>query len=319
MSIHNGADDLRATVDSILSQVDSSFEFIIIDDGSNDGTDAILESMAQKHTAIVVVKQKNMGITLGLRNGCGRARGRYIARQDVGDYSKPTRLRTHAAALQAQPELSFVSCWTEVCGPEREHLSFAKGSGIAKRPTAIIDATSEYGVIDGPAHHGSVMFRRDAYLAAGGYRQQFYFGQDWDLWYRLAERGRFQMVEEVLYQACITPGSLSGRYRREQQAIAKLSHAALRRRLCQQPEDDVLEQASRIRPGALPGDPSRLRAQGLYAIGERLRRQGDPRAEHYFRAALDALPTLLKPRLRLTQMLLGRIAEVRRRPSRPAE
>ena len=301
MSVCNGAAALRETVQSVLSQADFALELIVVNDGSTDETGEILEDLAGLDSRVQVLSQKNQGITAGLIRGCAIARGTYIARQDVGDFSLDRRLYLQKLALDAALDLSFVSCWTEVRGPAKEFLSFSKGSGAASTPIDIISEDARHGVIDGPAHHGSVMFRRDRYFQAGGYRSQFYFGQDWDLWYRLGEIGKFQMIEKVLYQACVTPNSLSGRYRNEQEAIAKFSHQALLRRRRGQPEDDLLEQAQRIRLSPAGSESAKLRAKGLYAIGEQLRRNGDPRAEVYFRDSLATSPTFLKPWLRIVQ------------------
>ena len=82
-------------------------------------------------------------------------------------------------------------------------------------------------MIEGPTHHGSVMFRREAYVKAGGYRAAFYYAQDWDLWYRLAALGTFAMVGQCLYRGRVTPGSISSSSRDRQVAYARLSHKAI--------------------------------------------------------------------------------------------
>ena len=72
----------------------------------------------------------------------------------------------------------------------------APGRALARMN--VLDPSAQKPMLDGPPHHGSVMFRRDAYERSGGYRAQFRYGQDWDLWYRLAALGKFQIVPEVL-------------------------------------------------------------------------------------------------------------------------
>ncbi len=301
MCVYNGGTTLRETVQSVLSQDGVELELIVIDDGSTDETGKILEDIILSDTRVRVLRQDNMGLTIGLIRGCEMARGRYIARQDVGDLSLGGRLRTQQRALDSDEDLSFVSCWTQVCGPEKEYLSSSKGVGAAPTPTRIISESARYGIVAGPSHHGSVMFRKDRYLQVGGYRPQFYFGQDWDLWFRLGEIGKFQMIEVVLYQACVMPDSLSGRYRNEQQAIAVLSRQMMLRRGRGQPEDDLLQQAQRIRPTDSGPMPASRKAEGLYFIGEQLRRNGDQRAMLYLLEALKAYPVFPKVWLRLLQ------------------
>ncbi len=90
------------------------------------------------------------------------------------------------------------------------------------------------------------MFRRDAYERAGGYRAAFYYGQDYDLWYRLAELGKFLYIDEVLYTARITPDSITGAARERQLAIGELSREALAARQRGEPDTEVLARAAAI-------------------------------------------------------------------------
>ena len=113
-------------------------------------------------------------------------------------------------------------------GPMDEYLFTSKGKGLASSPIRMLSKRGEkWRVIDGPTHHGSVMFRREAYAKAGGYRAPFYYAQDWDLWYRLAALGTFAMVDRCLYRGRITPGSISSSSRDRQVAYARLSHKAI--------------------------------------------------------------------------------------------
>ena len=307
MSAYNGARTLRESVESILAQQGVEMELIVVDDGSTDDTLAILSEAAATDSRMRVLTQPNAGITAGLILGCANARGKFIARQDAGDRSLPGRLALQCSALEADRELSFVSCWTEVCGPRQEFLSTEKGTGRAARPTDIIAEDEVSGVIDGPSHHGSVMFRRDRYELAGGYRAQFYFGQDWDLWYRLAEGGKFQMVENVLYRAPVTPDGLSGRYRDAQNAIGKLAKGAMLRRRRGQDENDLLGEAAAIRPGPNSRVSAAPSADGLYFIAEQLRRNGDERAMRYFRETIATAPTDIRPWVRMAQFGAAKI------------
>ena len=133
------------------------------------------------------------------------------------------------------------------------------------------------------------MFSREAYEAVGGYRSEFYFGQDWDLWYRLASKGTFVHLPEVLTRVRLFSDGLSSRHWREQREIAKLSLACHVARNRGQLETELLFRASAIRPKPkakswLPWDGRR--AEGAYFIAEALRRNSDQRCYRYFREAL---------------------------------
>ena len=292
-----GRAELQATVDSILGQTFRDFELIVVDDGSR-------EPISIPDPRVRVIRhEENRGLTSALIVGCAAARGEYVARHDAGDISCPTRFEKQAAALDADAAVTFVSSFTEYIGPEGEPLFIHRGRELAAQPVNILDPGSPHGVIDGPISHGSVMFRRDAYERAGGYRQEFYYGQDWDLWYRLAAVGKYQCVQEVLYQMRVTPDGISGTARKAQLAISALSEEAMRVRMAGGSDEKVLARAAAIRKVS---KPFCARSKGLYFIGEALRRNGDARSRAYLLRAALSCPFLPKPWLRLAQSLLSR-------------
>jgi hypothetical protein len=149
------------------------------------------------------------------------------------------------------------------------------------------------------------MFRRDAYLAAGGYRWPFYYGQDWDLWYRLAERGAFALIPEVLYRARLFPDGISACHRVRQEQLGRLSLEAFRLRRQGLPEEQCLRQAAAIRPGRPSAPAWRSKGEGAHLIGELLRTRGDTRCRPYFLQALRSNPFRLNSWVRLLQSFAG--------------
>lgn len=287
MGVYNAGPELRETLDTILGQTFAGFELIVVDDGS-DVPIAIADPRAR-----VIRHDQNRGLTASLIEGCAAARGEYIARHDAGDLSLPVRFAKQAALLDAGA--AFVSSWTEYVGPDLEPLWIMRGERVAEDgPRTILEGDK---LLDGPTHHGSVMFRRDAYLQAGGYRDAFHYGQDFDLWFRMAAIGTFQVVPEVLYRARITPASISNTARAPQMRLAALSEKAMKARQRGEPEEAILAAARAIGKTTGSANP----APGLYFIGEALRRNGDPRARRYFREAIAASPLSLRAWLRLMQ------------------
>jgi glycosyltransferase involved in cell wall biosynthesis len=302
LPVYNGADVIAETIDSILAQTDRDFELVVVDDGSTDETPRIIAGYAARDERVRVLTQSNAGITRALIAGCAAARGEYVARQDAGDFSAPARFEKQRAALDANPSLTLVSCWTAFVGPELEPLWIARGTGKSSRPIDVRDLSQRYCVIDGPTSHPSAMFPRDAYERAGGYRAAFYYGQDWDLWYRLLDLGKFQMIEEVLYTARVTPGSISASAKTAQEELAAIVHESVRTRARGESDASLVERASRVRP--VRGRKSRCAAaRGLYFIGEALRRNRDARCRLYLRRAAFSCPLLLRAWLRLAQSI----------------
>ncbi|MGH7565430.1 MAG: hypothetical protein ACREK2_01230, partial [Gemmatimonadota bacterium] len=228
--------------------------------------------------------------TEALIRGCSVARGRYIARQDAADLSRPGRLALQRRALDADPLLAFVSCWTEYRGPGMEYLYTTRDSGKAREPADVVVAVDGRPTLaDGPTHHGSVMFRKELYERVGGYRREFFLAQDWDLWFRLAELGRYQALPEDLYVALVLPASRSSSFRSVQHELGRLASRAfeLRREGC--PEEEVLKRASALRPSGSAHGARRM-AGANYFIGEALRRNGDRRCLSYLGRAVRLHP-----------------------------
>lgn len=301
LGVYNDAGRLAPTLDSILAQTCEDFELIVVNDGSRDpDTGRILSEYTSRDPRIRVLSKPNEGLTRALRDGCALARGRFIARVDAGDTMLPDRLAKQRDALDLAPEAVLTYCWTEFCGPEWEPLWTEKG-----RPTPPEGSRAEpdepgANLLHAPPSHVTAFFRRPAYEAAGGYRPEFYYGQDWDLWYRMAVIGRFLMVPETLQRVRLFPDSLSALNRERQERIGRCALEAywLRRRGLD--ESACLEAASRLRPGVAPGPPSRS-GDGAHFIGELLRRRGDSRCRRYFLHALHDSPFRANTWVRLAQ------------------
>jgi len=97
MSLYNEERSVAHAIQSILAQTYTDFEFLIIDDGSTDGSKAVVDSFDDPR--IRLVSRPNKGLTPSLNEGIGLAHGAYIARQDADDVSMPTRLEREVALL----------------------------------------------------------------------------------------------------------------------------------------------------------------------------------------------------------------------------
>jgi hypothetical protein len=148
-------------------------------------------------------------------------------------------------------------------------------------------------VLAGPPGASSV-FRRSAYEKVGGYRAQFYFAQDLDLWVRLTEVGDYAVVPEVLYQAVVTPDSISGRHRREQLALTRLITESARLRRAGLSDAAILQRTAMIQPRVSSRGRQAARSRAMYFIGACLRKRRDPAAVEYFKLAIRENPLHLK-------------------------
>lgn len=294
-AVYDGERYLRESLQSVLSQEGVDLELVVVDDGSRDSTPEILAEHAARDSRIQVIRQENEGLTRALRKGCAAARGGLIARHDLDDLSLPGRLARQAAMLGARADLAFVSCWARVLGPEGEVLH------DQMRPR---EESSRVRRGEGPCGHGSVMMRRDAYEKAGGYRPQFRFGQDWDLWWRLSEIGGFAVVAEFLYAYRFDELGVSAGRRREQERFGALAEAAAEARRDGAPEAPLLAEAERLsREAAARGN--RGRGAGEYFIGRSLLKRRDPAARKYLWRSVRRAPWRLRAWISLVQAALA--------------
>lgn len=198
--MYNGAQYLRHAVDSILNQTFKDFEYIIINDGSSDGTKEILDSFHDSRLRII--HQENIGLTDSLNKAIGLARGAYIARMDADDISAPGRLEKEAAFLDANPAVGLVGSLgirIDENGTEGHLLSFPTDNGALKNNLEF----------DCPFLHGSVMYRKACIDKIGPYRKKIGPAEDYDLWRRIAEHYAIANLDEPLYKYRVVAAGVS--------------------------------------------------------------------------------------------------------------
>jgi len=289
MAVHDEEAEVAASVDSVLAQAGVTLELVIVDDGSGDGTARVLGGYAAD-PRVRVLQRPRSGLTAALIAGCAAARGELIARQDAGDSSLPGRLARQARALAADPRSVLASCHARVLAPGGEAMH-----EVRPEPGWCRDIETHGGrdEVRTPLHP-TMMFRRAAYEAAGGYRPQFALAQDVDLLLRLAEQGGHAVVAEDLYEVRWRVRSLSSRSGREQRRLRALAIACARRRRAGAPEDDLLAQARRVPVPERPAGGAAGDAAALYFIGSCLLARGHGHAARYLEAAVRRNPLHLK-------------------------
>ncbi|MBT6052590.1 MAG: glycosyltransferase [Candidatus Scalindua sp.] len=202
MSVYNEQAHVGEAVESILNQTFNDFEFIILNDGSLDLTQKILEKYKQKDPRIKVYNQKNIGLTKSLNKAIGFANGRYIARFDADEISVEMRLEKQVAFLDAHPEIGMVgsSCRNikDTDGKEEDWVFPSENDKIRS------------GLIrNNMFNHGSVMIRKEVLDSVGLYNESFYFVQDYELWGRVAKNFKVFNLPEILLIRKVTRNSIS--------------------------------------------------------------------------------------------------------------
>jgi glycosyltransferase involved in cell wall biosynthesis len=301
MGVYNGIATLEETLRGVLGQQDAPrMEFIVVDDGSSDGSGELLDTWAKRDARLRVIHQANTGLTRALIRGCGEARGEFIARQDCGDMSLPHRIGAQWRLLRAHPEVVLTACAVQFVGPGGERLY------VSTRPGQVLhDGLGELDAdrLKGPPHHGATMFRRSAYERAGGYRAYFAVAQDIDLWLRLRELGLCIGDAQVGYVARVEAGGISTRRRDDQLRMTRVAVDCARTRAAGRDDMPLLQQRPPAPVKPLHRDPRAEQARFLYFVGSCLRHTDPAAARRYFWQSFLARPLMLKS---LVRAALGR-------------
>ncbi len=214
MSVFNGVESVGAAIESVLAQSFSAFEFVIVDDGSSDGTDDVLRKFAARDSRIKIAWHENRGLGPSLARGCEMARAKLLARQDADDVSRVTRLARQVRFMKENEDCVVCGAWTRlVCvdaGPQFT-VCLPDRSALLKR--LLFRGRN-------PFFHGSTMFRREPYERCA-YRIRDTV-EDLDVWLRMAALGKFGMVESVEYEYVSSASGLNACGRDVEHSMAGL-------------------------------------------------------------------------------------------------
>ncbi|MDR7544226.1 MAG: glycosyltransferase family 2 protein [Armatimonadota bacterium] len=206
MPVHNAVATVEAAVRSLLRQTYADLEIIVVDDGSTDDSAGVVERVGGQ--GVRVIRALHRGVVAARNTGCRLARGRYLACLDADDVAHERRLAAQVEYLTRHPDVGLLGTWAQ----------FEDETGRTWRfePPTADRALRRYLLRDNPFVHSSVMFRREAYEAAGGYPDGP--DEDYRLWVRIARSWQLGILPEVLVTHRIRRGSYS-RARGRRQAL----------------------------------------------------------------------------------------------------
>ncbi|MFB9762683.1 glycosyltransferase family 2 protein [Ectobacillus funiculus] len=208
-AVYNGEKYLQECIQSILNQTYPEFEYIIVNDGSTDGTKEILDAVQDTRVRIIHLDQ-NCGAAFCLNQGIDQAKGKWIAIQDADDISAPTRLEEQVSYLKSHPQAIGVSSFVKgIEGEESVSKEFLHAHESAFNRVLSEEEVYKSRFCICYVCHGSVMFSKDAFYRVGGYNQLFKIVYDRDLWFRLFEIAPFEKIPKELYYYRVLPHSLS--------------------------------------------------------------------------------------------------------------
>ncbi len=216
MSVYNEQSAyLTASIDSILHQSYTNFEFIIMNDGSNFPHIApILLQYAQQDDRIILLNNTtNLGLTAALNTALTQATGKYIARMDSDDIAHSTRLEKQFQFMEQHAQYALCGSWVLLIN---EH---DLPTGEKKSPTTTEDIKKNllwYNFFT----HSSLFFRRETALLMHGYDPYFKKAQDYDFLLRISAKHPVAILPEFLLSLRLHQHSVSVRSKKVQEQYA---------------------------------------------------------------------------------------------------
>jgi Glycosyl transferase family 2 len=251
MPAFNAEKYVAEAIDSILSQTFTDFEFIIINDGSTDGTADVLEAFRRRDPRIQIHHQENSGVATAMNLGCSMARGEYVARMDADDISLPARLAAQVSYLDRYPEMGLCGTWIYSFGDAEEILvRYPEEPDIAL-------CTLPFQM---PFAGGSVMFERELWSKTG-LRYQTGIGatDDYQFIVECAKHSKVSSVPEVLYRYRNHSAQVTQVQREQQQRFARQIRLHQLEHLGLVPTEDEVNLHESVCAWQMEGDQDRVK------------------------------------------------------------
>lgn len=176
---------LKIVLDSIYAQSEKDYEVIIVDDGSNDGTDEFI----RVYPDVKYTKVLNGGVSKARNTGLRMAKGKFVAFFDSDDYWDPDKLELQLEEFKKNPDLVMV--YTNFRNIDDQNKVIR--DPVINIPTNIVSIDSSLKeIIEGTlaCFTSTVMIRRSIFDKIGYFDEHYSIAEDFDLWIRVALIGR---------------------------------------------------------------------------------------------------------------------------------
>jgi glycosyltransferase involved in cell wall biosynthesis len=237
MPAYNAGNYIGEAIASVLAQSFTDFELLIVNDGSTDQTLEVINQFNDPR--IVVVHQKNLGVSLALNNGLQHARSNYIARFDADDICYPNRLQVQYDFMQRHPEYQIVGSGADYMDVEGNYLFTQEPAGYSNSQLQQL----KYSVC--PLIHSCVMYKKDTVLSYGGYNEYAYTFEDHFLWLDILKDHQACNLPEALIKIRINPESITIDEKWRPRKFLTIKYTALKKRSITERDSIRLQQICR--------------------------------------------------------------------------
>jgi glycosyltransferase involved in cell wall biosynthesis len=192
MSIYNGEHFVKESIFSVLNQSFKEFEFIIINDGSTDGSKNIIREFSILDKRIRLIDKKNTGLTKSLNLGIDMAKGEWIARIDADDICEPKRLEAQYSYAKLNKSVILIgSNFTMINYNGLKFKAYKYPNQHSQLKKILLKKKTSF-------PHSSFFIKNQSIKKIHGYNERMKRSQDYDLCLRLSEIGKIACIQESL-------------------------------------------------------------------------------------------------------------------------
>jgi glycosyltransferase involved in cell wall biosynthesis len=220
---YNAEQFIRQTLDSVLAQTYKNIEILVVDDGSQDQTAAIVKEIADRDSRLILLRQANSGVAAARNLAIQHSKGEFVAPIDADDLWHPENLAKQVkCAIAGGANVGVVYSWSVYIDEADALLDGVRAFTIAGDVFLTLLCHNFIG------NASASLIRRRCLETVGGYDPEFRAQsaqgcEDWDLYLRLSEQYAFNVVPEFLVGYRKSQTSMSQEYT----AMAKSYYLAL--------------------------------------------------------------------------------------------
>ena len=218
LPVFNGEKYLHDAVESVRAQSYRHWELIFVDDGSTDGSPAIMDKVRVDHPRTRIIRQPNRGPAAARNRGLSIARGEWIAFLDADDLYPADKFIVQTARLHADPALQVVL----------GRIRYVQLEGGAAPDMRFTEPDHTLVLV----HLGGALFRSEVFVRVGGFDEAMRYGEDLD-WFLRAHEARVKMLvvkQTTLHYRLHDANMTRGRTQRELNTFRALKKSLDRRR-----------------------------------------------------------------------------------------
>lgn len=209
--VHNGARFIDRCLESVVGQSIAVNKIFVVNDGSTDPTQLILESWVERDSRVRPIKLPKSGVNAARNEGIRQSVADFVAFLDIDDVWMPRKLELQLKVFRdATDSLGLVYGGQLIINEVGNKIDGVGKNEPVMRGELYQALLHEGNLITGSA--SNVMIRRDVLYDVGLFDESLTFGEDWDMWIRIAHRYKVDFVDDVTVGICQRPDSTQGEY-----------------------------------------------------------------------------------------------------------